>query len=176
MIGPASANGGINASVLQSGSQLRSLGSVELAQVGEDGLRQHLIDTAILAHGVYAPMEGGGLDEFLADRNLVRYPVELVFEVGTMAPHQFAHPEPDGDGFKLQVHPQLKHCPADLCLAVAYFLPVINYGSIINDDHCLVYGATLAGMTIDDYYQELCRIADSLGAPARSRAAKGDRF
>jgi hypothetical protein len=68
-----------------------------------------------------------------------RHPVKLVFENGSMAPHQFAHPEIDGESFKLYVHPQLKHNAEMLAQAVAYFIPVMNYGSLINDGHCLVY-------------------------------------
>lgn len=148
----------------------------ELARLGEESLKDHLINTAILAHQKYAPLTGDRLRELLENRNLVRHPVKLVFENGSMAPHQFAHPELAGDSFKLYVHPQLKNNADYLAQAVAYFIPVMNYGSLINDDHCLIYGATLLGMTIDDYYRDLCKLADSVGAPARNRSANGDRF
>jgi len=160
----------------QSGSQLRALGRTELARLGEESLKEHLIDTAILAHRLYAPVAGNSLNEFLDNRNLVRHPVRLSFEMGSMAPHQFAQPEQRGDELILCVHPDLKGSSEDLAYAVAYFIPVINYGALINDDHCLVYGATLFGLTIDEYYQELCRIANRLGAPSRERDDRGDRF
>jgi hypothetical protein len=161
---------------LHTGSQLRALGGAELARLGEESLKDHLVNTAILAHQEHSPLSGERLLELLENRNLVRHPVKLVFENGSMAPHQFAHPELDGESFKLYVHPQLKHNAEMLAQAVAYFIPVMNYGSLINDDHCLIYGATLLGMTIDDYYRALCNLADSVGAPARDRSANGDRF
>lgn len=161
---------------LQTGSQLRALGGAELARLGEESLKEHLVNTAIVAHQQYAPLTSERLMDLLENRNLVRHPVKLVFENGSMAPHQFAHPELDGESFKLYVHPQLKHNAQMFAQAVAYFIPVMNYGSLINDDHCLIYGATLLGMTIDDYYRDLCNLADDLGAPARDRSANGDRF
>jgi hypothetical protein len=161
---------------LQTGSQLRALGRAELARLGEESLRSHLVDMAILAHQLYAPVSGERLNELLANRNLVRYPVRLSFEVGSMASHQFAQPEATEDGFKLSLHPALKNRPADIAFAVAYFIPVMNFGSLIDDDHCLIYGATLHGMTIDAYYAELCRIANLVGAPVQTRGDRQDRF
>jgi hypothetical protein len=145
-----------------SGSQLRALERAELARLGETGLREHLVDTGIRAHAVYAPITGANLDRLLEDRDLVRYPVRLAFEMGTLAGHQFAQPEPEAGGVVLYLHPSLKGRDHDVALAVAYFLPLINYGELINDDHCLIYGATLHGLTVDQYFSRLCGIADSL--------------
>lgn len=161
---------------LQTGSQLRALGRSELVRLGEDSLREHLVDTAIVAHELFFPLAGEQLQAFLENRNMVRHPVELVFEIGSMAGHQFAQPEPDGDGFRLSVHPALQKRGTDLAMAVAYFVPVMNYGSLINDDHCLIYGATLFGMTIEAYYAELCRIAGDIGVAPRMRDEQSDRF
>ena len=161
---------------LQTGSQLRALGRTELARLGEDSLREHLVDTAIVAHQPHAPLAGQQPHPLPNHRNLVRHPVRLVFEIGSMAGHQFAQPEPDDDGFKLSVHPDLRNSGTDLAMAVAYFVPVMNYGSLINDDHCLIYGATLFGMTLDAYYAELCRIASNIGAAPRLRDEPSDRF
>ena len=160
----------------QSGSQLRALGHTELARLGEESLKDHLVDTAILAHQLYAPVVGNSLNEFIANRDLLRHPIRISFEMGSMAPHQFAQPEQRDDELVLCVHPDLKNSEQDLAYAVAYFVPVINYGALINDDHCLVYGATLFGLTIDEYYQELCRMANRVGAPSRDRHERGDRF
>ena len=49
-------------------------------------------------------------------------------------------------------------------LAVAYMIPVINYGDIITDEHCLRYGATLLGMMEEEFYDAVCRMADYAGA------------
>ena len=152
------------------GGQLRELGQAELARLGEEGLRAHLVDTAMRAHSMFAPVLGENLLRLLDDRNLVRYPVRIAYELGSMAPHQFGQPEPEDGGVVLYLHPQLEPVPLDAAFAVAYFLPLINYGQLINDDHCLLYGATLHGLMLDQYFSELCRIADSIGVPERPRS------
>jgi hypothetical protein len=161
---------------LQSGSQLRALNGAELARLGEESLRTHMVDMAIVAHAKYVPLTSESLAAFLDDRNNVRYPVEIVYDIGSMAPHQFAQPEPDGDGYKLYLHPELKGMDGDVAMAIAYFIPVINFGDLVNDEHCLLYGATLSGLTADEYYGELCRIADSMGVSSRERSEVGSRF
>lgn len=166
----------LDAANLDTGSQLRALGGAELARLGEDSLRTHLVDMAIAAHCRYAPLSGTSMDAFLNDRNHVRYPVDLVYEIGTMAAHQFAQPEISDGRCQLFLHPSLEKREADSALAVVYFVPVINYGKLIKDDHCLLYGATVSGMTMDAYYSELCRIAAFIGAPARDRGMNGDQF
>ena len=156
---------------LQTGSQLRALGGAELARLGDASLREHLVHTAQLAHCKYAPISEERLRDLLEDRNLVRRPVRIEFAIGPMAAHQFGQPEPDGDAVVLYLHPGLQGQFSKVLAAVAYFLPVVNYGSLINDDHCLLYGATLTGQTVGQYYQELCEMADAIGAPGRDRMA-----
>ena len=112
------------------------------------------------------------LDAVLHDPDCLRHPVRLVFEFGEMAMHQFAHPDidwrnTDQDGRVLYVRPMLRDLPDLLPLAVAYMIPVINYGDIISDDHCLLYGATLLGMLQEEYYAKLCGLAESIGAETR---------
>ena len=54
--------------------------------------------------------------------------------------------------------------PDLLPLAVAYMIPLVNYGDVVSDEHCLAYGATLFGLMEDDYYRQICAIANSVGA------------
>ncbi len=161
---------------LQSGSQLRAMGGAELARLGDDSLKSHLVDSAMVAHQSYAPFDEQQLLDFLENRNLVRFPVTLCFELGSLAAHQFAQSEPDGKGFTLYLHPNLKNRPDDVIRAIAYFLPLMNYGDLVNDDHCIIYGATLTGTTVDEFYSQVCRMADDIGAPPLDRGTRGDRF
>ena len=167
---------GCDSASLQTGSQLRAMGGAELARLGDESLRAHLVDMAMVANQSYAPFRDGLLTKLMDDRNVVRYPVKLVFEMGSLAAHQFAQPEPNGQGFTLYLHPELKSRPDDVIRALAYFIPVMNFGELINDDHCLLYGATLVGTTVDDYFKQLCRLADDIGAPAQDRGAIDSRF
>ena len=153
-------------------SDLRKLSSAELEQLGQRSLREHLVAQAIVAHQKHGPLTADKLDALLHDPDCLRHPVRLVFELGEMALHQFAQPDldwrnTDQDGRVLYVRPLLRDRPDLLPLAVAYMIPVINYGDVINDEHCLLYGATLLGMMEGEYYEKLDALADFVGAESR---------
>jgi hypothetical protein len=150
-------------------ADLRRLSPAELETLGQDSLREHLLAQAVVAHQKYAPLSAGKLDRLLHDTDCLRHPVRLVFEFGEMAMHQFAQPDLDWrnreqDGRVLYLRPLLRHQPELLPFAIAYMLPLINYGDIITDDHCVLYGATLLGMMEDEFYAAICRLADCVGA------------
>lgn len=153
-------------------ADLRKLSSSELEQLGQQSLREHILAQAIVAHQKHGPLTADKFDALLHDPDCLRHPVRLVFEFGEMAMHQFAQPDIDWrnteqDGRVLYVRPLLRERPDLLPLAVAYMIPLINYGDIISDDHCLLYGATLLGLMEDEYYQQICALADFIGAETR---------
>lgn len=153
-------------------TDLRKLSPAELEQLGQTSLREHILAQAIVAHQKHCPLTADKLDVLLADSGCLRHPVRLVFEFGEMAMHQFAQPDIDWrntghDGRVLYLRPLLRDRPDLLPLAVAYMIPLINYGGIISDDHCLRYGATLLGLMEDEYYQQMCALAEFLGAETR---------
>ncbi len=61
----------------------------------------------------------------------------------------------------------LKNRPDQLPLAVAYMIRFINYGDIITDEHCLRYGAILLGLMEAEFYEQICALADLVGAETR---------
>ena len=137
-------------------ADLRCLTAAELEQLGQDSLREHLLAQAVVAHHRHAPLTADTLAALLRDPDCLRHPVRLVFELGEMALHQFAQPDVDWrdtahDGRVLYLRPRLHDRPDLLPLAVAYMIPAINYGDVVTDDHCLFYGATLLGLTADEY-------------------------
>jgi hypothetical protein len=151
---------------------LRKFSPAELEQLGQESLREHLLAQAIVAHQKHGPLTAEKLDALLHDPACLRHPVRLVFEFGEMAMHQFAQPDidwrnPEQDGRVLYVRPLLKDRPDLLPLAVAYMIPLINYGDIITDAHCLAYGATLLGMMEAEFYQRICALAEAVGAEPR---------
>jgi hypothetical protein len=102
----------------------------------------------------------------------VRYPTRLVYEFGEMAMHQFAQPDfdyrnPDENGRVLYPRPLLRARPDLVVLAVAYMTPLLNYGEIIKDENCVLYGATLLGLMEDEFYQKICALADFVGTESR---------
>jgi hypothetical protein len=152
--------------------ELRRLSEAELAGVGEDSLKMRLHEQGEEARGKYGKLSAGNLESFLSDPDCVRYPTRLVLEYGEMGMHQFAHPDLDirdesGRGRVIYIRPMLGKRPDLLALAVSYVIPVINYGEIIGDEHCQVYGASLMNMSEGEYYDAICHLADFVGAEER---------
>jgi len=156
--------------LLQTADELRRMSEAELVEVFEDSLTGRLREQAVEAlarHGRFGP---GNLERFLVDRDTVRYPTRLVLEFGPeMAVHQFAQPEPDirnPGGVMLYLRPVLGRRPDLLAFAVSYMIPVINYGRIVSDEHCLEYGSSLTGLDKEAYYRRICEVAEFVGAEA----------
>ncbi len=154
-------------------ADLRHLSPAELERLGQQSLREHLLAQAGLARQKHGPLSFEKLDGLLRDPECLRYPTRLVFECGRMAPHQFAEPDVDPDspeqgGRVLYLRPKLRERPELVPLAVAYMIPVLNYGEVISDEHCLLYGAALLGMEEEAFYREVCALADWAGAAAAS--------
>jgi len=159
---------------------LRRLSAREWEELGQESLREHLRAQAVVAHQKHGPITAERLDLLLKDPDCLRYPVRLVFEFGEMAVHQFAQPDmdcrnTDQDGRVIYLRPLLRDRPDLLPLAVAYMIPVINYGNIISDEHCLLYGATLLGLMENEYYDRICALADLCGAESRLRSSQAPK-
>jgi hypothetical protein len=157
-------------------TDLRQLSEDELARQGEDSLRAHIAAQAVVAHHKHDSLTFAGLDALLQDPECLRYRTRLAFEFGEMAGHQFAEPGPDlrdpeQHGRVLYLRPILRDRPDLTLLAVAYMVPVINYGDIVTDEICVTYGATLLGMMEAEFYQAVCEMADYTGAEARATRA-----
>lgn len=157
---------------LMTSADLRRLSSEELEQLGQQSLRDHLIAQAEAARFRHGPIVFESLEPLLHDPDCLRHPVRLVYEFGEMAMHQFAQPDIDWrntaeDGRVLYLRPLLRDRPDLIPLAVSYMIPLINYGDIIDDGHCLAYGATLLEMGKVDYYRQICALADLVGAETR---------
>ncbi|HAM70438.1 MAG TPA: hypothetical protein DCM86_02215 [Verrucomicrobiales bacterium] len=153
-------------------ADLRRLTPGELERLGQQSLREHLAAQAAVARELHGPVDATRLPALLRDPACLRHPVRLVYELGEMAMHQFAHPDIDWrntaeEGRVIYLRPALRSRPDLLPLAVAYMIPVVNYGQVVTDAHCLVYAATLLGLAEEECYRRLCALADSLGAEPR---------
>ena len=153
-------------------ADLRCMSAAELEKLGQDSLRDHIHAQAVVAHQKHGPLTFDKRDRLLNDPECVRHPTRLVFEFGEMARHQFAQPDVDWrntkqDGRVLYLRPLLRDRPDLVVLALAYMIPLINYGDIVSDEHCLLYGATLLGLMEVEYYQQMCALADLVGAERR---------
>ncbi len=136
-----------------------------------ESLRNHILVKTAEARTKYGIPDGAavGLEQIramLEDSEVVRYKTRVSFDAGALEAGEFAFAEPAGehpsDGFTLHIHPALERCPDDLPLAIAYHIVTINYGEIAGSTEAELFGANLLGLDVDDYYQRLCAIADSL--------------
>ena len=108
--------------------------------------------------------------QILKDRTCARYPCEIMFDAAPLQTGEFAHPVAKGDhpadGFTIYVHPffmmQLEQVP----LLVLYQLVLVNYGAFASPDDAETFGAAALGLTKEEYYHTLCRLADELEQPA----------
>jgi hypothetical protein len=159
--------------------ELRRMSEAELSGIGEDSLKVRLQEQGAEARAKYGKLSAANLETFLSDTDCVRHPTRLILEYGEMGMHQFAHPDVDlrdetGRGRVIYIRPVLGKRPDLLALAVSYVIPVINYGDIIGDDHCQVYGASLMNMTEGEYYDAICGLADFVGAEERYAGEDSD--
>ena len=115
----------------------------------------------------YGPQIGWNeLRLILEDRTFVRYPCSIAFDAGPLMDGEFAHPMPKGqqpeDGFTICVHPyyatQLQRVP----FLVLYQLVLVNYGEFASADDAEIFGASVLGLSKDEYYKSLCALADEI--------------
>jgi hypothetical protein len=137
------------------------------AESAAEALYGHLVDKAMAArikYGLHIDTEA--VLQMLDDREVVRYPTTLSLEAGPLQPHEFAFPQPLGfhpsDGYALCLHPAFTHHREIWPLLVAYHIPVINYGPVVDERAAELYGSTLLGLEVDTYYQALCELTDSI--------------
>lgn len=137
------------------------------AEEGNLALLDHAAAVAERAAAQYGPsIDHEAMLRLLADRQIVRYPVEIAFDTQTLEPGEFAYAAPVSDdpkaGYRLSIHASFEGRPEVLPLLVAYHLPVVNYGDIVNDEVALRFGARLLGLDEQIYHDRLCELADSL--------------
>jgi hypothetical protein len=138
------------------------------AQDARQSLNAHVAAKGAEIRAKYGPAIGWReLLRILEDREVVRYPCEIVFDSGPLQPGEFAHPMARGkrpeDGFVICVHPsfitQMEHVPH----LVLYQLVLVNYGEFASAEDAETFGAAALGLARDDYYQALCGLADQVG-------------
>ncbi len=146
---------------------MNSVGDKAVAEQAKQAFHEHLVDKATAArfkYGLY--IDTDAVLKMLDDETVVRYPTTIVFDASPLQPHEFAYPQPIGfhasDGYALCIHPYFRRQRELWPLLIAYHVPVINYGSIVETPEAELYGATLLGMEVEAYYQALCELADAM--------------
>ncbi len=138
-------------------------------QDAREALRNHLIVKARETREKYGEEIGyEQIVQMLADVTVVRFPTVLSFDDTPLRAGEFGWAKPrtqnTQDGFVLHIHPHFEGRSLDLPLLVAYHLVTINYGELAGAEEAELFGASLLGLEVEDYYDRLCQLADELSA------------
>jgi hypothetical protein len=131
----------------------------------QQSLSAHIATKGAEIRAKFGPQIGWQeLQRILEDRDSTRYPVEIVFDVGPLRDGEFAYPkaktENPEDGFTMYVHPFFSTQPLCVPALVLYQLVLVNYGDFASPTDAEIFGAAVLGISTDDYYAELCEMAD----------------
>jgi hypothetical protein len=115
----------------------------------------------------YGPKIGWSeLQAILADKECVRYPVEIVFDSSKLENDEIAYPEAKGDipedGFTLYIHPYFSLDTTRVPSIALYQLVLVNYGAFAAHADAEAFGAACLGLDVETYYVQLCEIADEI--------------
>jgi hypothetical protein len=139
------------------------------ADDARQSLTAHVAAKGVELYQKYGPTIGWAeLLRVLEDRAFVRYPCEIVFDSKPLLAGEFAHPSMKADrpedGFIMHVHPhffaQLDRVP----WLVLYQLAALNYGEFASSEDAEMFGAAALGLPRDEYFTELCKMADEVTA------------
>ena len=152
------------------------------AEEAQQSLRDHVVTKAIDARMARAgKIDRVTMMRMLEDRAVVRYPVGVRFDAEPLQPGEFACLESLGDhprdGFCLYVHPMFENVDELIPLLVAYYIPSMNYGEVVSHVEAEMFGSTLLGIDVDEYYTILCSVADtvkSLPIAPQSEQSRGE--
>jgi hypothetical protein len=130
-----------------------------------DSLEDHITKKGMGIYNRYGPKIGWPeLQLILDDPEFVRYPCRIEFDIEPLQPGECAYPRPDSerpeDGFTMIVHPKFANFLNFAPHVVLYQIAVINYGDFANAEDAENFGASALGISRDEYYTELCRLAD----------------
>ena len=134
---------------------------------GYEALRQHIVERALLCRERYGhDIDWPTLKRILEDRDFVRFPVHVRFADEPLMRGEFANPSPFGDraaeGFELCIRPCFKDDEASLVPLVLYHIPSINYLDIATNVEAELFGATMLGIEVEQYYARVCAVADRM--------------
>lgn len=137
-------------------------------------IRSHAQDRGHVIMNCYGPTYTlNGLHTLLQDREIVRYPVRMIFD-GEML--QSGEPafvmEIDDEEDRhsiLSIHPALRNVVSAVSTVLFYQLARVNYGPYATAEHAEALGAAALGVSEDDYYDQMCAIADFIQEMQGSR-------
>jgi hypothetical protein len=138
-----------------------SLTEEQLLKIKE--IAQHVEET----HGL--PLTAKSLQAFLQDRSCVFHSVKVLFDEKPLKEGEYGYMHRvDADpskGFVLFLHPDFKNREDLHPALIAYQLALVNFGKDVDPEVAESLGASLVGMEVEAYYQQLCELTDQLSTP-----------
>ena len=127
-------------------------------------LRDHITMIAkrsVDKYGVATTMEV--LNKVLADRDIIRRETTWRFASELLESGEFAMAVAQGDAYVIAVHDSFKEYLELLPWVLAYHLATVNYGEhVIESAEAELFGASILGMDVEEYYEKVCLIIDTL--------------
>ena len=143
------------------------------AQEAQQSLRDHVVSKAAEARRQRGGLIGRSeMLQLLEDRSVVRYPLGVRFDSQPLAAGEFACLEALGehpsDGYCLFIHPMFELVDELIPMLIAYYVPSVNYGEVASHVEAELFGATLLGIDVEEYYRILCSVADTVSGDEAS--------
>ncbi len=105
------------------------------------------------------------MEKVLADKDIIRREAAWRFDTSLLQEGEFAMAVPQDDSYIIAVHDSFKDKSDVLPCIIAYHLATVNYGeNVVESTEAELFGASLLGLEIDDYYERICEIADSFSS------------
>ena len=134
-----------------------------LKQHGQAALRLHAVSRAENARDRYGPeMTREAIDAMLADNEICRYRVTLAFDAAPIEDGYFAEAVRVEDGFRLCIHPVFADDADAIAHIVGLHLPAPNYGKMVSSADAEAFGATLLGLSDEQFHADLWALAERL--------------
>ncbi|MBC8202013.1 MAG: hypothetical protein H8E86_08195 [Planctomycetes bacterium] len=127
-------------------------------------LRDHITMIAKRSFEKYGPaITMDVMERVLADRDIIRRETTWRFDNSILEAGEFAMAVAQGDSYVIAVHDLFKENQESLPWVIAYHLATVNYGEhVIESDEAELFGASLLGMDVEEYYEKICLIIDNL--------------
>lgn len=104
--------------------------------------------------------------EILKDDEFVRYPTQIKFDSAGIDSGMFGFAQrvskDINDGYVIYIHDFFENKKDDVPALVLYHVVCVNYGDFATHNESEEFASSALGMEKEDYYQYICRLADSI--------------
>lgn len=134
---------------------------------GQRALAEHAHDKGAEVRARYGScIDHATLLCILEDPECVHFPVSLCFDSSKVEPGMFGSvesvSETPTDGYTIYLHEHYRERPEAFVPLTLYQLVAVSYGDFATGHDAECFGAAALGMSQDDYYDLVCRLADEL--------------